>query len=90
MRDIIELKGVGEKTKKSLLKLGISNVEDLYTYFPRQYDKMMPPVKVKDVQTGEVNTLSVRLKNTPATRRVRNLSISTCTFFDETGSVEAV
>ena len=90
MRDIIELKGVGEKTKKNLLKLGISNVEDLYTYFPRQYDKMMPPVKVKDVQTGEVNTLSVRLKNTPATRRVRNLSISTCTFFDETGSVEAV
>ena len=90
MKDIIELKGVGEKTKKSLLKLGISNIEDLYTYFPRQYDKMAEPVYIKDIAVGEINTLSLRLKNTPVTKRVRNLSITTCTFFDETGSVEAV
>ena len=90
MRDIIELKGVGEKTKKSLLKLGISNIEDLYTYFPRQYDKMAEPVYIKDIVVGEINTLALRLKNTPVTRRVRNLSITTCTFLDETGSVEAV
>lgn len=90
MRDIIELKGVGEKTKKSLSKLGISYIEDLYTYFPRQYDAMKPPVCIKDVKVGEVNTLSVRLKSIPVTRRVKHLSISTCVFFDETGSVEAV
>ena len=90
MRDIIELKGVGEKTKKSLLKLGISHIEDLYTYFPRQYDKMEAPTAVKDVKAGEINTVLVRLKNAPATRRVRNLSISTCVFWDETGSLEAV
>lgn len=90
MKDIIELKGVGEKTKKSLQKLGIFYVEDLYTYFPRQYDKMLPPVLLKDAKIGEINTLFVRLKNTPVTRRVRNLAISTCTFFDETGSIEAV
>lgn len=90
MKDIIELKGVGEKTKKSLSKLGISYIEDLYTYFPRQYDKMMPPTNVKSACVGEVNTFLVKLRNVPATRRVRNLSISTCTFFDETGSLEAV
>lgn len=90
MRDIIELKGVGEKTKKSLLKLGISSIEDLYTYFPRQYDKMTEPVLVKEIKVGEVNTLALKLKSMPVTRRVRNLSISTCTFFDETGSLEAV
>lgn len=90
MKDIIELKGVGEKTKKSLFKLGISYIEDLYTYFPRQYDKMAEPVYIKDIAVGEINTLSIRLKNTPVTKRVRNLSITTCTFFDETGSVEAV
>lgn len=90
MRDIIGLKGVGEKTKKSLLKLGISHIEDLYTYFPRQYDKMLPPVCVKDIRLGEINTLSVKLKGMPITRRIKSLSISTCVFFDETGSVEAV
>lgn len=90
MRDIIELKGVGEKTKKSLLKLGILYIEDLFTYFPRQYDKMLPPVCVNEIKVGEINTLAVRLKTTPVTRRVRNLSISTCVFYDETGSLEAV
>lgn len=90
MRDIIELKGVGEKTKKSLLKLGISYIEDLYTYFPRQYDKMNTPIQIKDVKVMEINTLCVRLKSSPVTRRVRNLSISTCVFYDETGSMEAV
>lgn len=90
MRDIIELKGVGEKTKKSLQKLGISYIEDLYTYFPRQFDKMLPPILVKDVKIGEVNTVFVRLKSAPVTRRVKNLSISTCTFRDDTGSLEAV
>ena len=90
MQDIIELKGVGEKTKKSLLKLGISYIEDLYTYFPRQYDKMSPPTTIKDIKTDEINTLFVRLKSLPVTRRVKNLTISTCIFFDETGSLEAV
>lgn len=90
MRDIIELKGVGEKTKKSLLKLGISYIEDLYTYFPRQYDEMASPVCIKESRVGEINTLLVRLKYAPTTRRVKNLSISICTFFDETGAIEAV
>ncbi len=90
MRDIIELKGVGEKTKKGLLKLGITYIEDLYTYFPRQYDKMLPPVNIQEAKVGEVNTFCVKLKNMPITRRVRNLSITTCVFWDETGSIEAV
>lgn len=90
MRDVIELKGVGEKTKKGLLKLGISYIEELYTYFPRQYDKMSAPIAITDVKTGEINTLKVRLKMTPVTRRVRSLSITTCIFADQTGSLEAV
>ena len=90
MRDIIELKGVGEKTQKGLLKLGISYIEDLYTYFPRQYDKMLPPCSVCEAQIGQINALCVRLKGMPLTRRLKGLTISTCVFFDETGSIEAV
>lgn len=90
MKYIIELKGVGEKTKKNLEKLGISYVEDLYTYFPRQYDQMKSPVYIKEAVAGEINTFCVRLNTTPVTRRVRNLSITTCVFSDATGSLEAV
>ena len=90
MKDIIELKGVGEKTKKSLAKLGIYYIEDLYMYFPRQYEKMLPPVNVKDIREDEVNTLRVRLMTMPVTRKIRHLSISTCVFSDDTGSLEAV
>ncbi len=90
MKDVLELKGVGEKTKKGLEKLGISYIEDLYTYYPRQYDKMLQPTTVKEIKVSEMNTVLVRLKNAPVTRRVRNLTISTCTFGDETGSLEAV
>lgn len=90
MRDVIELKGVGEKTKKGLEKLGIFYVEDLYTYFPRQYDKLSKPVFVEDVKIGEINTLEVRLMTTPVTRKVKSLSISTCVFADKTGALEAV
>ena len=90
MMDVIELKGVGEKTKKGLAKLGIFCVEDLYMYFPRQYEKMLPPISIEDIKVDEVNTLCVRLMTMPATRKVRNLAISTCVFGDNTGSIEAV
>ena len=59
MKDIIELKGVGEKTKKSLAKLGIYYVEDLYMYFPRQYEKMLPPVNVKDIREDAFRKLEI-------------------------------
>ena len=88
MKDVIELKGVGDKTKKGLEKLGISYIEDFYTYFPRQYDKMSPPVKIEDAKRGEINTLRVKLMTTPTTKRVRSLAISTCIFSDDTGSLE--
>lgn len=90
MRNVIELKGVGEKTKKGLEKMGIFYVEDFYTFFPRQYDKLAEPVFVEDVKIGEINTLKVSLITTPITRKVKSLSISTCIFADKSGTLEAV
>ena len=90
MKDIIELKGVGEKTKKGLQKLGINYVEDLYTYYPRQYDEISSVISIKEAKVGEINSFLGRLKSFPMTRKVKSLTISICTFVDETGSVEAV
>ena len=38
MFDLIDVKGIGEKTKKTLNNLNIYNVKDLITYYPFRYD----------------------------------------------------
>lgn len=38
MIDLIELEGLGPKTEKLFNKLGINNIEDLITYYPKRYD----------------------------------------------------
>lgn len=90
MKDILELKGVGEKTAKHLRKLKINYIEDLYTYFPRNYDALKEPVLIKDIKEGEINSLLCRLKKMPVTKKIKNLYISSCTFYDESGAIEGI
>ena len=43
-RPLRDLKGVGEKTEKLFGKLGITDVEGLLHYYPRNYDAYQEPV----------------------------------------------
>ena len=36
--DIKEIKGIGDKTAALFSKVGINTVEDLISYYPRDYD----------------------------------------------------
>ena len=36
--ELKQLKGIGEKTEKTLNRAGIEKVEDLLDYYPRYYD----------------------------------------------------
>ena len=47
---ISTLKGIGEKTEKLFLKLGVATVDDLLHYYPRTYEIFGPPVPVSEVQ----------------------------------------
>lgn len=38
MKELRELDGLGPKTEKLFNKIGINNIEDLITFFPRRYD----------------------------------------------------
>ena len=38
MKKLVELEGIGTKTSLLFEKLGIYNVEDLITYYPKRYD----------------------------------------------------
>ena len=47
---IKELKGIGEKTAQLFQKLGIETVGDLLGWYPRDYDRMEPPVSVMEAR----------------------------------------
>ena len=38
------LKGVGEKTEKLFAKIGVTDMESLLSYYPRNYDAYEEPV----------------------------------------------
>lgn len=46
---ITEIKGIGEKSQKLLNKLGIFEVEDLISYYPRTYDTYEEPVLISEI-----------------------------------------
>lgn len=88
MRDntpLIQLKGVGEKTKGYFEKLGIDSVADLLTTYPRDYDQFEPHVKICSLSNGETACVYAAVTGTVSEKKVRNLSILTLTVSDGTG-----
>ena len=59
--DIINLKGIGEKTAKLFYKLGIFTIKDLLFYYPKNYQRFEEPVKIAKAGEGEMVTLELFL-----------------------------
>ena len=88
MRDntpLIQLKGVGAKTKGYFDKLEIHTVGDLLTTYPRDYESFEPPVKIGNLSGGEVACVYAAVTGTVSEKKVRNLSVLTLTVSDGTG-----
>ena len=82
------VKGVGEARAKTLNKLGIYNLEDLITYYPRSYEDRSQVKKIKDLVDGEKVSLEVRAIMPINVRMLgRYKSIEKATFSDETGEI---
>lgn len=52
-KEVKYVKGVGPANATILNRLGIFNVKDLITYFPRDYEDRNKPKKLQDVKDGE-------------------------------------
>ncbi len=52
-KQIQYIKGVGPNRAELLNKLGISTLEDLITYYPREYEDRGKPKKIAEVYNGE-------------------------------------
>ncbi len=90
-QDVQYIKGVGPAKVKLLNNLGIYTLEDLITYYPRDYEDRGKPRKIEDLQDGE----EALIKAFPASRfhvinAKRNMKICKLLVRDETGTIEIV
>ena len=73
------LKGVGEKTEKLFSKIGVTDVESLLSYYPRNYDAYEEPVEIKAVEESSVVAISGTVVTGVYVNQVRNLQVITTT-----------
>ncbi|NLU52307.1 MAG: ATP-dependent DNA helicase RecG [Clostridiaceae bacterium] len=70
------IKGVGEARARALAKLGIFNVSDALTFFPREYEDRSNLKKISEAQDGEECLVKATLVSDPVESKPRrNLSI---------------
>ena len=68
-KDIINLKGVGEKTQGLLNKAGVFTLHDLFYYYPRTYRKYSSPVNsLEEISETEPTAFLVRITKAPTVK----------------------
>lgn len=85
---IREIKGIGEKSEKLFAKLGISTVEELLFFYPREYEIVENIRPINEVQEGHIVVVSGTLGSKPRLQYVRNLKIVSTFLRDASGQLE--
>ena len=84
------LKGVGEARARLFEKLGINNLEDLITYYPREYDDRRGLKTIAELKDGDFCVFrAVPVTAVSETKPRHNLTIQKVLLKDETGAVIA-
>lgn len=84
---MIELKGVGEKTRTLFAKIGIETAGDLLAAYPRDYETYREPVKISNAVPGEVCAVYAAVSGILSEKKVRKLSILNINISDGSGSM---
>ena len=85
-KEIKYVKGVGPARAELLKKIGIFNLKDLITYFPRDYEDRSKPKYIQDVEDGEEALIEAVCISRMLEKRVKkNMVIYKLTVRDETG-----
>lgn len=85
---IMEVKGVGEKTRKLFEKIDVRTVGDLIAHYPRDYETFKEPVSISKAACGEVCAVYVSIAGIPNQKQIRNLNILNVTVKDSTGTMQ--
>ncbi|MDE6761207.1 MAG: ATP-dependent DNA helicase RecG [Lachnospiraceae bacterium] len=87
---IDSLKGIGPKTALLFGKLKVYTIEDLLKLYPRNYLSYEEPVDVQEAEIGKRVTIKASIQSYVDIKKVRSLTLVTCTVKDGTGSVKLV
>lgn len=86
-KQIQYIKGVGPNRAELLNKLGIYTLEDLITYYPREYEDRGKPKKIVELKDGEEALIEVLVVSRMSEQRIRkNMAIYKLIVRDDTGS----
>lgn len=84
---VSKLKGIGEKTQKTLSKLGIDTIENLLEHYPNNYDVYEPICPISQIEEGKVVAIEASLVCLLKGKKVRNLQILNCHVKDYSGEI---
>ena len=86
-KEIQYVKGVGPNRAKLLQKLGINTLEDLITYYPREYEDRSKPKMITSLVDGEETLIEAMVVSRMSEQRIRkNMTIYKLIVRDETGT----
>lgn len=90
-KDVKYIKGVGPNRAGLLNKLGIFTLDDLITYYPRDYEDRSKPKKICDVVNGEEVLVQGIVQSKLVESRIRKgLTLYRTKIADDTGFMEIV
>ena len=84
------LKGVGPVRAARLARLGIDNVNDLITHYPRKYYDRRQLRKIAQLQAGVDDTILAQILTTSQRLTRRRQAVVTAAVGDETGIIQVV
>lgn len=76
---ITAIKGIGEKTAALFHRMGICTVEELLSYYPRNYERFEEPVTFANLKEGKRQAVYGDIKKQLDVKRSRGLTIVTTT-----------
>lgn len=86
-KEIQYVKGVGPNRAALLQKLGINTLEDLITYYPREYEDRSKPKMIASLSDGEEALIEAMVVSRMSEQRIRkNMTIYKLIVRDETGT----
>ena len=84
------IKGIGEKSEKLFNKLGIYTVEELLSFYPREYDIFGSIEPVSSASEGKTMIIEVSLAARPQLLKRKNINLIQCRVRDASGSIMVV
>ncbi|MDO4265754.1 MAG: ATP-dependent DNA helicase RecG [Eubacteriales bacterium] len=88
MTELTSVKGIGQKTAEALSRLGISDMEDLLGFYPRDYETFSAPKQLWQLEAGKLETAQGVLVKDASMNYFNGMRIVNAYLSDMTGRLQ--